>query len=86
MKRRTITPLEQHVHGLMDVLRLVAVALLAIVDWQDLMQLAGPQLHLREGLSLRGAVLLLGSYLVLAGTPILEEHWRTLRARHHALA
>ena len=80
-KRRYISPLEQHAHGIMDVLPLVAVALLAIVHWPDLIQPVGPQIRLREALPLRDAALFLGSYLVLAGTPIVEEHWRTRRAQ-----
>ena len=73
--RRYISPLEQHVHGYMDVLPVVALSLLLLLSWHDIW--AGSwRLQLRENpLELRN-LLLLGSFAVIAGIPILEELWR----------
>lgn len=79
--RRHISPFEQLVHGFMDVLPLVAVALIGVLHWSAITgPLDGPLLSLRAPLDL-GRVLLVGSFAVLAGVPILEELARTRRHR-----
>jgi hypothetical protein len=70
------------VHGFMDVLPLVAVATLGVQHWREIR--AGP-----DGIELAGPVssrqvLLLLSFVVLAGFPIVEELVRTLRAERAA--
>ncbi|HEY4368706.1 MAG TPA: hypothetical protein VGN07_15835 [Steroidobacteraceae bacterium] len=77
--RRYISPLEQMVHGFMDVLPLVAFALLVILNLShpvpdDALQPAWHMVTTSKG------ILLFGSYLVLAGAPVLEELLRTRRA------
>ena len=79
--RRYISPLEQHIHGFMDVLPLVAVSLFGLLHWEAVS--AVPNTHI---VSLAtpvpfGSILLVASFAILAGTPILEELWRTGRQR-----
>jgi hypothetical protein len=74
--RRHISALEQHVHGFMDVLPWVAWALWIVMNLQG----DSPQVsawHMDD----RGTLLMLGSYAVLAGAPVLVELRRTLRTR-----
>ena len=74
--RRRILPIEQIVHGFMDVLPLVAVALLGVQHWQDIR--AGSTAF--EGAAVdREHMLLLWSFVVLGGLPVLEELWRTVQ-------
>lgn len=79
--RRHIAPIEQTVHGFMDVLPLVAVALLGVQHWPEIR--AGsvtfaplPSIELER-------MLLLLSFVALAGLPIIEELLRCLR--HHEI-
>jgi hypothetical protein len=77
--RRFISPLEQHVHGYMEVLPIVAVGLLIVLSWDEMH--ASPW-TLRWKSPLRSpaeALALLGSFFLLAGTPIVEELIRTRR-------
>lgn len=78
--QRYISPFEQLVHGFMDVLPLVSVAIFGVLQWPQIS--AGP-----DGASLTPAradssrLWLLASFITLAGVPILEELVRTLRYR-----
>jgi hypothetical protein len=74
--RRRILPIEQSMHGFMDVLPLVAVALLGVEHWQEIR--AGSAAFALRAVDLE-RVLLLSSFVVLAGVPILEELLRTLQ-------
>jgi hypothetical protein len=77
--RRYISPVEQHVHAFMVVLPVVAAAIIALLNWDAI---SGPDWALRpkpEPLPVVPASLLVGSYLVLAGAPIVEELIRTSR-------
>lgn len=79
--RRHISPIEQFVHGFMDVLPLVAIALIGVLHWPEITAPpSSPIFALREPLDL-GRVLLVGSFAVLSGVPILEELARTHRHR-----
>jgi hypothetical protein len=80
-ERRRILPIEQTIHGFMDVLPLVAVALLGVQHWQEIHQ--GSMTFARVPSIALERVLLLTSFLVLAGLPILEELLRGLR--HHEI-
>lgn len=81
MKRRHISTFEQHVHGFLDVVPIVAVGLLAVLHWETLTFAEPDSLRLKdEPLSPPQIGILLGSFFVLAGTPILEEWLRTIRA------
>ncbi|HEY0940044.1 MAG TPA: hypothetical protein VGE08_08110 [Steroidobacter sp.] len=79
--RRYISPLEQHIHGFMNVLPLVAVAMFGVLHWDEIgTGFDAPILSLASPLTLP-SVLLLASFAVLAGIPILEELMRTRRHR-----
>ena len=75
--RRRILPIEQSVHGFMDVLPLVAVAVLGVQHWQQIRS-GSMTFALRAAADLE-RVLLLSSFAVLAGLPVLEELLRTLQ-------
>lgn len=75
-RRRYISPLEQHVHAVLDVMPLVAIALWIALEWSNAqesfaVQLRDPML----GPAQSAAILL--SVCVVAGGPVLEELWRT---------
>lgn len=79
--RRYISPLEQHIHGFMDVLPLVAVAIFGVLHWNEISAgLKSPLLSLATPVT-SARILLLASFAVLAGVPILEELVRTRRHR-----
>jgi hypothetical protein len=73
--KRYISPLEQHVHGFLDVLPIVAVCLLAILGLSESQITTG--FAARSYSSTGELALLLGSFVVLAGIPVIEEHLRT---------
>ena len=76
--RRFISPFEQQIHSYLEVLPLVAVALLGIVYWPQITT-GGLEVLAREAAGdERG--LLLWSFGIFAGVPVLEELIRTLRA------
>jgi hypothetical protein len=81
--RRHISTTEQHAHGLLDVIPLIAVGLLAILNWQTMLApISGSVVRLKdEPLTAMHIAVLLGSFSVLAGGPVLEEWFRTYRAR-----
>jgi hypothetical protein len=79
--RRRILPIEQSIHGFMDVLPLVAVALLGVQHWQEI-RAGSTAFALQAGLDMQ-RVLLSSSFAVLAGLPVLEELLRGLR--HHQI-
>ena len=76
--RRHISPLEQHVHGYLEVLPIVAVALWVVLAFDEL-GTAPWALQWDSPLSRLPRIALLGSFFVLAGTPIVEEWLRTRR-------
>lgn len=79
--RRYISPLEQHVHGFMDVLPLMATAIVGVLHWDRISAgLASPVLSLATPLT-ANRVLLLASFAMLAGVPVIEELVRTRRHR-----
>jgi hypothetical protein len=75
--RRRIQPIEQVVHGFMDVLPLVGVALIGVVHWTEI-RTASAALVLHAATE-KGRILFLSSFLLLGGLPIAEELLRTLR-------
>lgn len=79
--RRRILPIEQTIHGFMDVLPLVAVALIGVQHWQQI-RLGSTAFALQVAVEME-RVLLLSSFAVLAGLPIIEELLRGLR--HHQI-
>lgn len=79
--RRFISPLEQLVHGAMDWIPIFGVALLVVLYWNQLAGDTSGAVALDAATSLRQKTLLVGSYFVLAGVPVVEELMRTLRRR-----
>lgn len=78
--RRYISPFEQLIHGFMDVLPLVAVAIFGVLHWSEIgAGLTGASFSLMRVDESR--VWLLASFMVLAGVPIMEELVRTLHHR-----
>jgi hypothetical protein len=86
-QRRYISPFEQTVHGFLDVIPLVAVLLLGVLHWAAIG--AGEMTIVPENARADDLTdrLLLLSFAVLAGTPVIEELIRTRArpgaARHH---
>jgi hypothetical protein len=78
--RRFISPLEQHVHGYMEVLPVVAVGLLAALNWDDVRAGTWTLRWKSPPLSPMVHLALLGSFFVLAGTPVIEELIRTSKS------
>jgi hypothetical protein len=82
--RRYISPLEQHAHAFMNVLPLVATGIAVMLSWNELMNAGWVIESKSDPIPRLSAGLLVGSYFVFAGTPILEELIRTSRGfRHH---
>jgi magnesium-transporting ATPase (P-type) len=77
LPKRHISPLEQHVHGFLDVLPLVAVCLLAILGLSEPQSTTGFAMRSHDQATGKVAVLI-GSFIVLAGIPVIEEHLRTI--------
>jgi hypothetical protein len=72
--RRRISALEQHVHGYMDVLPVAALGLWSVLNWDEIW--ADPwDLRLDDALAAPKLVLL-ASFAVCTGLPVLEELWR----------
>ena len=80
--RRYIAPLEQHVHGYMEVLPVVALAMVAVLHWDSLSN-SDWTFRVASGSGV-GASVFVASYFILAGIPVLEELLRTSGGfRHH---
>lgn len=88
-ERRKVSPGEQHVHSLLEVVPLMATSFALVLHWDQALALAGRgpaeadfRLRpLREPLSLRARVGLLAAMGVFGALPFAEELWRCLRAR-----
>ncbi len=79
--RRYVSPVEQQVHSFMDTLPLTATVLFGVLHWPEIRAgITSPALALQPSLGV-GQVLLVASFAVLAGVPILEELVRTRRHR-----
>jgi hypothetical protein len=95
-ERRRVTPGEQHIHSLLEVVPLMATGFLGALHWDQLRALA-PRGTGRAGfrprradfrlrrkrrpLSRRSRAALLGAFAVFGALPYAEEMWRCLRAR-----
>jgi hypothetical protein len=87
--RRYISPPEQHVHSYMEVLPLVATALLVVLHWPAFVAIfdgtaASWAIHLRPQMAPAGVIAYVASGLVLAGAAIAEEYVRCIRHRRVA--
>lgn len=77
-RRRYISPIEQHVHAVLDIVPLVAIAVWIVLEWSN----AAGDLHIRlrdPMLETWQTVAILVSVFVVAAGPVLEEVWRTSR-------
>jgi hypothetical protein len=91
--RREISPFEQQVHAWLELVPLVAIALIAVLRWAETKAVFGFRdgpldlsLRLREKpLPLSYHFGLLTSVALLDALPYLEELWRTLRANDRRL-
>jgi hypothetical protein len=89
IKRRYVSPLEQHVHSFLEMTPLMAGIVVSIQHWGQLLALfgLGPEtarfaLTVKsEPLPVLYIVLVLGATLFLEFLPYLEELWRGIRAR-----
>ena len=75
--KRYITPLEQHVHGFLDVVPIVGVCLLAILGLSEPQSTPGFAMRSHEQ-STGEVAWLIGSFIVFAGIPVMEEHLRAV--------
>jgi hypothetical protein len=87
-QRRPVTPVEQHIHSLLEVVPLMATGFLAVLHWDQALALIGrekPDFGIRskrrDPLSWRTRVALLGAMGVFGALPYAEEMIRCLRAR-----
>src|SRR5436190_2650994 len=89
IKRRYVSPLEQHVHSFLEMTPLMAGIVVSIQHWGQLLALFGfgPEtarfdLQLKsEPMPVLYIVLVLGCALFLEFLPYLEELWRGIHAR-----
>jgi len=85
---RVVTPNEQHVHGFLEVIPLMAMVLVVILHWPQFLSLfgLGPEradfsINLKDPpLPLPYLVAVLAAIFLLDVAPYLEELWRCLRA------
>ncbi len=88
-KLREVSPVEQHVHGFLQTMPLIAVALIGALHWPELQELLGLRPQRRErwwrvrrrSLPRHYRTVDLAADLALEVAPYLEELWRTLRTR-----
>lgn len=93
LPRREIPPIEQQVHAYLELLPLVAIALIAVMHWPETKSLfgrgTGPvdwSLRLREKpLPWRYRIALLTAVGLFNGVPYIEELWWGLRANRGRL-
>ncbi len=92
--RRDIFPVEQHMHSLLEVLPLAAVALVASAYWDEFLALFGvgavaPDFSLRakaDPLPTQYVATLLVVLVFFVAAPYAEELLRCVRARHRRVA
>ncbi|GAA2162617.1 diguanylate cyclase [Actinomadura napierensis] len=88
-QRRRVTPLEQHIHSLLEVVPLMATGFLTVLYWDQARALVGqngrPDFRLRlkhhDPLSRRTRIALLAAMGLFGAVPYGEEMLRCLRAR-----
>jgi hypothetical protein len=88
-QRRRVSPVEQHIHSLLEVVPLMATGFLSALYWDEARKLIGrggsPDLRIRrksrDPLNARTRLAIIGAMGVFGGLPYAEEMWRCLRAR-----
>lgn len=89
VKRRLVTPLEQHIHSFLEMLPLMAVSMVVLLHWPQFMALLGVGPEVADfSLSLKASPLprqyvlwLMGAIVMFELLPYGEEFLRTLRGR-----
>ena len=88
--RRRVTPVEQHLHSLLEVVPLMATGSLVALHWDQARTLLGKNRHerrfalrpkRRDPLPTSTKIGLLAALAVFGALPYCEELWRCLRAR-----
>ncbi len=93
VKRRQVTPIEQHVHSYLEMVPVMALGFVAVLHWPELRALLGrgdraPDWSIRRKrvpLPAATVTALLVAMATLEVGPYLEELWRTQRTRQRAL-
>ncbi|GLY75182.1 diguanylate cyclase [Actinoallomurus iriomotensis] len=89
-ERRRVTPIEQHLHSLLEVVPLMATGFLTALHWDQARALVGgdrraPRFRLRlkrhDPLSRSTRTGLIAALVLFGALPYAEEMWRCLRAR-----
>jgi cell division protein FtsB len=81
-KRRFISPLEQQIHGYMEVIPVIATGLFILLHWPALaVPRSSEMFKLEQPFAGHPALLVLGSFILLGGIPLLTEFISTLRQR-----
>jgi hypothetical protein len=87
---RSVSPVEQHVHSLLEMLPLMALLLVVVIHWNEFTALLHPTqadltFRLRnQPLPISYIAFVLCASLVFEALPYLEELVRGVRARNHA--
>ncbi len=88
VKRREVTPLEQHVHSFLEMIPLMAASVTAILHWKQFLSLIGIQrdpqdfriMLKKRPLPLAYSATVIASVFLLEGLPYLSEFIRGIRA------
>jgi hypothetical protein len=91
VKRRNVTPMEQHVHSFLELLPLMAGSFVAVLHWPQLQTLFGyrkaePDRRIRirlkrDPLPTAYVITTLAAMMLLEWLPFLEELWRDVRTK-----
>jgi hypothetical protein len=79
-QRRHVTAFEQQVHGYLDVIPWIAVALIGALGWDSIVAAAPAELLSGDRSVSLGGRVVLTIFALFAGIPVLEEFIRTARA------
>lgn len=87
-RRRTVTPVEQHVHSYLEMVPLMALSFVSVLHWPQVLALCGVEGYRRDWgirrkpkpLPIRYVAPMLVAMVVLEWAPYLEEFWRGVRA------
>jgi hypothetical protein len=88
VKRREVTPIEQHVHSFLEMIPLMAASVTAILHWKQFLSLVGirrdPQdfriMLKKRPLPLAYSATVIGAVILMEGLPYLHEFIRGIRA------
>jgi hypothetical protein len=88
VKRREVTPIEQHVHSFLEMIPLMAASVTAILHWKQFLSLIGirrdPEdfriMLKKRPLPLAYSATVIGAVILMEGLPYLHEFIRGIRA------